>query len=32
MKTLRQSIFLPVFALIAFLGLGAGTVLADSSS
>ena len=32
MKTLRQSIFLPVFALIAFLGFGAGTVLADSSN
>ncbi len=32
MKTLRQSIFLPVFALIAFLVFGAGTVLADSSN
>ncbi len=32
MKTLRQSIFLPVFAIIAFLGFGAGTVLADNSS
>ena len=32
MKTLRQSIFLPVFALIAFLGFGAGTVLADTGN
>ncbi len=32
MKTLRQSIFLPVFALIVFLGFGAGTALANSSS
>ena len=32
MKTLRQSIFLPVFALIVFLGIGAGTALANSSS
>ena len=32
MKTLRHSIFLPIFALIALLGFGAGTVLADSNS
>ncbi len=32
MKTLRQSIFLPVFALIVFLGFGAGTALANSSN
>ena len=31
MKNLRQSIFLPVFALIVFLGFGAGTVLAEGS-
>ena len=32
MKTLRRSIFLPVFALIVFLGFGAGTVLANSNN
>ena len=32
MKPLKQSIFLPLFALIAFLGLGAGTVLADNNN
>jgi hypothetical protein len=32
MMTLRQSIFLPVFALIVFLGFGAGTALANSSN
>ncbi len=32
MKTLRQSIILPVFALIVFLGFGAGTALANSSN
>ena len=32
MKTLRQSIILPVIALIAFLGFGAGIALADNSS
>jgi hypothetical protein len=32
MKTLRQSIFLPVFALIVFLGFGVGTALANSSN
>ena len=31
MKTMRP-LFLPIFALIALLGFGAGTVLADSSS
>ena len=32
MKTMRHPIFLPIFVLIAFLGFGAGTALADSSS